>query len=141
MPDYEVHEPAYDDTTEEDRDDSRLNEFDISERSSDGTRDPLRGSRDTDDPGEVAEHVVLSSSGFPPENFSDLQIPVVDPGETSTSTRSGPLTQAATASRRPRGSTTTPPRRGSASTRTNSSRPPIRSRASRPAGQADRPSV
>ena len=61
MPDYAVHEPEYSGTTEEDWDDPQLNDF------------------DTDDLGEVADHFVLSASGFPPENFSDLKIPVVDP--------------------------------------------------------------
>ena len=61
MTDYEMHEPDYSDTTEEDWDDPQLNDF------------------DTDDLGEVANHFVLSSSGFPPENFSDLKVPVVDP--------------------------------------------------------------
>jgi hypothetical protein len=61
MTKYAVHDPDYSDTTEEDWDDPQLNDF------------------DTDDLGEVAEHFVLSSSGFPPENFSDLKAPVVDP--------------------------------------------------------------
>ncbi|WP_336362375.1 hypothetical protein [Halalkalicoccus salilacus] len=61
MSDYEMHEPDYSDTTEEDWDDPQLNDF------------------ETDDLGEVADHFVLSSSGFPPENFSDLKVPVVDP--------------------------------------------------------------
>ena len=35
---------------------------------------------DTDDLSEVASHFVLSSSGFDdPENFGDLDLPVVDP--------------------------------------------------------------
>lgn len=61
MSDYEMHEPDYSDTTEEDWDDPQLNDF------------------ETDDLREVADHFVLSSSGFPPENFSDLKVPVVDP--------------------------------------------------------------
>ncbi|MFC7008971.1 hypothetical protein [Halalkalicoccus salilacus] len=61
MSDYEMHEPDYSDTTEEDWGDPQLNDF------------------ETDDLGEVADHFVLSSSGFPPENFSDLKVPVVDP--------------------------------------------------------------
>lgn len=61
MTDYEMHEPDYSDTTEEDWDDPQLNDF------------------ETDDLGEVDDHFVLSSSGFPPENFSDLKVPVVDP--------------------------------------------------------------
>lgn len=61
MSDYEMHEPDYSDTTEEDWDGPQLNDF------------------ETDDLGEVADHFVLSSSEFPPENFSDLKVPVVDP--------------------------------------------------------------
>ena len=61
MTDYEMHEPDYSGTTEEDWDDPQLNDF------------------DTDDLGEVDDHFVLSASGFPPENFSDLKVPVVDP--------------------------------------------------------------
>jgi hypothetical protein len=79
MAEYAVHEPDYSDTTEEDWNDPQLNDFEISERSSDGTRQPQSGSRGSDDLGEVAEHFVLSSSRFPPETFSDLKVPVVDP--------------------------------------------------------------
>lgn len=61
MPSYEAHEPSYDDTTTDDWDSPQENDF------------------DTDDLGDVAEHFVLSSSGFPPENYGDLSIPVVDP--------------------------------------------------------------
>ncbi|MFC6905460.1 hypothetical protein [Halalkalicoccus tibetensis] len=61
MTDYAVHEPEYSGTTDDEWDDPRLNDF------------------DTDDLGEVAEHFLLSASGFPPENFSDLKAPVVDP--------------------------------------------------------------
>ena len=61
MTDYETHEPDYSGTTDEEWDEPQLNDF------------------DTDDLGEVDDHFVLSSSGFPPENFSDLKVPVVDP--------------------------------------------------------------
>lgn len=61
MTDYALHEPAYSGTTDEDWDDPQLNDF------------------PTDDLSEVAEHFLLSASGFPPENFSDLKAPVVDP--------------------------------------------------------------
>lgn len=61
MTDYAVHEPEYSDTTDDEWDEPQLNDF------------------ETDDLGEVADHFVLSASGFPPENFSDLKAPVVDP--------------------------------------------------------------
>ena len=60
MTEYEVHGVGYSDTTEEDWDDPQLNDF------------------ETEDLGEVADHFLLSSSGFPPESFSDLRILVVD---------------------------------------------------------------
>jgi len=85
MTEYEVHGVGYSDTTEEDWDDPQLNDF------------------QTEDLGEVADHILLSSSGFPPESFSDLRIPVVDPEGTSTGTPCRPPTAADTASR---GSTT-----------------------------------
>ena len=58
---YEVHEPEYSGTTTEDWDAPQENDF------------------ETDDLGEIADHFVLSASGFPPDNFSDLKLPVVDP--------------------------------------------------------------
>lgn len=61
MTDYQTHEPDYSGTTDDEWDEPQLNDF------------------DTDDLGEVDDHFVLSSSGFPPENFSDLKVPVVDP--------------------------------------------------------------
>lgn len=61
MSSYESHEPSYDGTTTGDWDAPRENDF------------------DTDDPGDVADHFVLSSSGFPPDDYGDLSIPVVDP--------------------------------------------------------------
>ncbi|WP_265109280.1 hypothetical protein [Halosolutus halophilus] len=62
MTGYEMHEPEFSGTTAEEWDDPQLEDF------------------DTDDLGEVAAHFVLSASGFPPENFTDLKLPVVDPG-------------------------------------------------------------
>jgi hypothetical protein len=62
MPDYDVHDPSYDGTTEADWDAPRKSDF------------------DTDALGEIADHFLLSSSGFPPEAFGDLQLPVVEPG-------------------------------------------------------------
>ncbi|MDL5362844.1 hypothetical protein [Halalkalicoccus sp. NIPERK01] len=61
MTDYAVHEPEYSGTTDDEWEDPQLNDF------------------ETDDLGEVADHFLLSASGFPPENFSDLKLPVVDP--------------------------------------------------------------
>lgn len=61
MSDYEIHEPDYSGTTTGDWDSPQENDF------------------ETDDFGEIGAHFVLSSSGFPPENFTDLHLPVVDP--------------------------------------------------------------
>jgi hypothetical protein len=62
MTDYSVHEPDYSGTTEDDWDAPRENDF------------------DTADPGEIADHFVLSASGFDdPDRYSDLNAPVVDP--------------------------------------------------------------
>lgn len=61
MSSYESHEPSYDGTTTDDWDAPREHDF------------------DTDDLGDIADHFVLSSSGFPPDNYGDLSIPVVDP--------------------------------------------------------------
>ncbi|WP_390289615.1 hypothetical protein [Haloarchaeobius amylolyticus] len=61
MTDYAMHEPEFSGTTTEEWDEPRLEDF------------------DTDDLSEVADHFLLSASGFPPENFTDLKLPVVDP--------------------------------------------------------------
>lgn len=61
MTDYERHEPSYSGTTTEEWHAPQLEDF------------------DTDDLSAVADHFVLSASGFPPENFTDLNVPVVDP--------------------------------------------------------------
>ncbi len=61
MTDYELHEPEFSGTTEEEWDAPQENDF------------------DTDDLSEIADHFLLSTSGFPPENFTDLKLPVVDP--------------------------------------------------------------
>lgn len=62
MTDYEMHEPTYSGTTTSDWESPQMEDF------------------DTDDLSEIGEHFVLSASGFPPENFTDLKIPVVEPG-------------------------------------------------------------
>jgi len=59
--DYSMHEPEVSGTTTEEWDEPRLEDF------------------DTDDLSEVAGHFLLSASGFPPENFTDLKLPVVEP--------------------------------------------------------------
>lgn len=59
--DYESHEPDFSGTTTEEWSEPQLEDF------------------DTDDLSEVADHFLLSASGFPPENFTDLKLPVVDP--------------------------------------------------------------
>ncbi|AGN02422.1 hypothetical protein L593_12415 [Salinarchaeum sp. Harcht-Bsk1] len=61
MADYALHEPDYSGTTTQDWDAPQESDF------------------DTDDLGDIADHFLLSASGFPPENFTDLKLPVVDP--------------------------------------------------------------
>ena len=60
MVDYEVHSISYDDATTEDW--SAPNEQDF----------------DTDELSAIDDHFLLSETGFPPDNFTDLEIPVVD---------------------------------------------------------------
>lgn len=64
MPDYELHEPEYSDTTTEEWDSPREEDF------------------DTDNLPEIADHFVLSSVGFPLDSFTDLKLPTVDPDGT-----------------------------------------------------------
>lgn len=61
MGEYDTHEPDYSGTTTEEWDAPQQEDF------------------DTDDLAEIADHFVLSASGFPPEKFTDLKLPVVDP--------------------------------------------------------------
>lgn len=61
MSSYEAHEPSYDGTTTGEWESPQKEDF------------------DTDDLGAIADHFVLSESGFPPETYGDLSIPVVDP--------------------------------------------------------------
>ncbi|WP_306054447.1 hypothetical protein [Natronococcus wangiae] len=61
MTDYEMHDPEFSGTTTDEWDEPQLEDF------------------DTDDLSEVADRFVLSASGFPPENFTDLKLPVVEP--------------------------------------------------------------
>ena len=60
MVDYEIHAVSYTDTTTEDWDAPQKHDF------------------DADDLSEIDDHFLLSESGFPPENYTDLRIPVVD---------------------------------------------------------------
>lgn len=64
MPSYDLQTVDYDDTTTDDWDAPREHDF------------------DTDDLDAIADHFLLSSSGFPPDAFGDLAIPVVDPDGT-----------------------------------------------------------
>lgn len=61
MTDYEMHEVSYSGTTTDD------------------WSAPQQGDFDTDDRSEIADHFLLSESGFPPDAFGDLRLPVVDP--------------------------------------------------------------
>ncbi|WP_435155589.1 hypothetical protein [Haladaptatus sp. DFWS20] len=60
MMNYSVHEPEFDDTTDDDWSAPQENDF------------------DTDDLSEIASHFVLSASGFDsPDTYDDLKLPVV----------------------------------------------------------------
>ncbi|WP_267640524.1 hypothetical protein [Haloarchaeobius amylolyticus] len=61
MPDYELHGVSYAGTTTADWDAPRQHDF------------------DTDDLSTIDDHFLLSATGFPPEDFGDLQLPVVGP--------------------------------------------------------------
>ncbi|SEO56600.1 hypothetical protein SAMN04487948_103260 [Halogranum amylolyticum] len=61
MTDYSLHEPEFSGTTDGGWDEPQLEDF------------------DTDDLSAVDDHFLLSADGFPPENFTDLKLPVVDP--------------------------------------------------------------
>lgn len=61
MTDYDAHDPTYSGTTTEEWSAPQENDF------------------DTDDLSEIGGHFVLSSSGFPPDEFTDLKLPVVEP--------------------------------------------------------------
>lgn len=64
MTDYETHEPDYSGTTTEDWDAPQEEDF------------------DTDDLSDIGSHFILSASGFSPDEFTDLKLPVVDPSGT-----------------------------------------------------------
>jgi hypothetical protein len=61
MTDYSLHEPEFSGTTDEEWDEPQLEDF------------------DTDDLSTVDDHFLLSADEFPPENFTDLKLPVVAP--------------------------------------------------------------
>ncbi|GAA0224956.1 hypothetical protein ACFFQF_09915 [Haladaptatus pallidirubidus] len=62
MTNYSVHEPPFDGTTDDDWSAPQEHDF------------------DTDDLSEIADHFVLSASGFDsPERYNDLKLPVVSP--------------------------------------------------------------
>jgi hypothetical protein len=61
LQEYEMHTPDWSGTTTADWSSPDLEDF------------------DTDDLSEVANHFLISSTGFPPENFTDLKLPVVEP--------------------------------------------------------------
>jgi hypothetical protein len=60
MTDYSMHDPEYSGTT-------------TAEWSA-----PRERGFETNDLGEITDAFVLSASGFPPRNFTDLQLPIVD---------------------------------------------------------------
>jgi hypothetical protein len=61
LQDYEMHTPDWSGTTEGEWSSPDMEDF------------------DTDDLSEIASHFLISSTGFPPENFTDLKLPVVEP--------------------------------------------------------------
>ena len=61
MTDYKLHAPRYSGRTTEDWNAPQMEDF------------------DTDDLSEIDGHFLLSASGFPPDKFTDLKLPVVDP--------------------------------------------------------------
>lgn len=75
------------DNMEENRDSSdveSLQEYDMHTPSWSGTTSsdwsrPDMEDFDTDDLSEIADHFLISMTGFPPENYGDLKLPVVEP--------------------------------------------------------------
>lgn len=61
LQEYEMHTPDWSGTTESDWSTPDMEDF------------------DTDDLEEIAAHFLISETGFPPENFGDLKLPVVEP--------------------------------------------------------------
>jgi len=61
LQDYEMHTPDWSGMTEGEWNSPDMEDF------------------DTDDLSEISSHFLISSTGFPPENFGDLKLPVVEP--------------------------------------------------------------
>ena len=61
LQEYEMHTPDWSGTTDSDWSTPAMEDF------------------DTDDLEEIAAHFLISETGFPPENFGDLKLPVVEP--------------------------------------------------------------
>lgn len=61
LQDYDMHTPDWSGTTESEWSSPDMEDF------------------DTDDLSEIANHFLISATGFPPENFTDLKLPVVEP--------------------------------------------------------------
>lgn len=61
MTEYDIHEPEYSGTTTEEWDSPQEEDF------------------ETNDLSDIDNHFILSSTGFPPDNFTDLKLPVVSP--------------------------------------------------------------
>lgn len=62
MAEYDLHDPDYSGATESEWDAPKLEDF------------------GSDDLAEIDDHLLLAESGFPPETFGDLALPVVEPG-------------------------------------------------------------
>lgn len=60
----EIHEPEFDDTADQEWNSPDMEDF------------------ETDDMSEIDDHFIVSDTGFPPENFTDLALPVVEPDGT-----------------------------------------------------------
>jgi hypothetical protein len=61
LQEYDMHEVSYTGTTERSWDSPDMEDF------------------DTDDMSDIDNHFLISMSGFPPENFTDLKLPIVEP--------------------------------------------------------------
>lgn len=64
LQDLEIHEPEFSDTADQEWNSPDMEDF------------------DTDDLSEIDDHFIVSRSGFAPENFTDLALPVVEPDGT-----------------------------------------------------------
>lgn len=64
MTDYDTHEPEYSGTTTEEWNAPQMEDF------------------ETDHLSAIDDHFVLSATGFPPDDFTDLKLPIVEPDGT-----------------------------------------------------------